>query len=120
MNSRAVPVGPAFRAAGAGWLFVALAPGLVIVFAAFWTYFATPVHQYLRSDRQAFGWGYGHYVIFGSAAAIGAGIEVATEQVTRESHISAAAAGVAVNIALAARDPEQPMTVRGDERTIEE
>ena len=154
--------------------------GLVIVFAAFWTYFATPVHQYLRSDRQAFGWGYGHYVIFGSAAAIGAGIEVAAEQVTRQSHVSAiaaalavtvptalyyaavwlvyirhfehgvaqqlvlpvsaalvlaatfaghwavplaalaAAAGVAVNIVLAARDPEQPMTVRGDERTIEE
>ncbi len=153
--------------------------GLVIVFAAFWIYFGTPVHQYLRSDRQAFGWGYGHYVIFGSAAAIGAGIEVAADQVTRQSHISAAAAalavtvptalyyvavwlihirhfehglaqqlvlpvsaalvlaatvaghwavplagvaaaaGVAVNIVLAARDPEQPMTVREGERRIE-
>ncbi len=31
----------------------------------------------------------------------------------------AAAAGVAVNIMLAARDPEQPMTVREGERTME-
>jgi len=70
--------------------------GLVIVFTAFWIYFTTPVEEYLRSDRQAFVWGYGHYVIFGSAAAIGAGIEVATEQVTGQSHISAVAAGFAV------------------------
>ena len=72
--------------------------GLVIVFAAFWIYFATPVEEYLRSDRQAFAWGYGHYVIFGSAAAIGAGIEVAAEQVTRQSHISALAAALAVTV----------------------
>jgi hypothetical protein len=32
----------------------------------------------------------------------------------------AAAAGVAVNITLAARDPAQPMTIREGERTIEE
>jgi low temperature requirement protein LtrA len=74
--------------------------GLVIVFAAFWIYFATPIEDYLgsNSERQAFLWGYGHYVIFGSAAAIGAGLEVATEQVTGESHISAQAAALAVTI----------------------
>jgi low temperature requirement protein LtrA len=71
--------------------------GLVIVFTAFWIYFAAPVDEYLRSDRQAFVWGYGHYVVFGSAAAIGAGIEVATEQVTGQSHITAVAAAFAVS-----------------------
>lgn len=70
--------------------------GLVIVFTAFWIYFATPIEEYLKSDRQAFGWGYGHYVVFGSAAAIGAGIEVATEQVAGQSHIPAVAAAFAV------------------------
>jgi low temperature requirement protein LtrA len=72
--------------------------GLVIVFTAFWIYFATPIETYLGSgsERRVFGWGYGHYVIFGSAAAIGAGIEIATEQVTHESHISALAAALAV------------------------
>ncbi|MCF3119038.1 low temperature requirement protein A [Streptomyces arenae] len=72
------------------------AGGLLIVFAAFWIYFATPIHEYLASDRQAFLWGYGHYVIFGSAAAIGAGIEVAVEQVTHHAHISTLTASFAV------------------------
>jgi low temperature requirement protein LtrA len=72
--------------------------GLIIVFGAFWVYFATPIEEYLQSDRQAFLWGYGHYVIFGSAAAIGAGIEVAADQVTHQSHISALAAALAVTV----------------------
>jgi Bacterial low temperature requirement A protein (LtrA) len=74
--------------------------GLIIVFAAFWIYFATPIETYLGSgsERRVFGWGYGHYVIFGSAAAIGAGIEVAAEQVTHASHISALAAALAVTV----------------------
>ena len=72
--------------------------GLVIVFGAFWIYFAIPVELHARSDRQAFLWGYGHYLIFGSAAAIGAGLEVATEQVTGASHISALAAALAVTV----------------------
>src|SRR6201996_7875868 len=49
--------------------------GLVIVFAAFWVYFASPIEDYLGSgsEGRVFLWGYGHYAIFGSAAAIGAG-----------------------------------------------
>lgn len=74
------------------------AGGLVIVFAAFWIYFAVPIHEYLVSSRQAFVWGLGHYVILGSAAAIGAGIEVAVEQATHHAHISTLAASCAVTV----------------------
>lgn len=74
------------------------AGGLLIIFAAFWIYFAVPIHEYLASDRQAFVWGYGHYVILGSAAAIGAGIEVAVEQATHHAHISTLAASAAVTV----------------------
>lgn len=74
------------------------AGGLLIVFAAYWIYFAAPIHEYLRSSRQAFLWGYGHYVIFGSAAAIGAGLEVAVEQAVGEAHISDIAAAASVTI----------------------
>ncbi|MEV3932973.1 low temperature requirement protein A [Streptomyces sp. NPDC049944] len=74
------------------------AGGLVIIFAAFWIYFAVPVHQYLTSRRHAFLWGYGHYVILGSAAAIGAGIEVAVEEATHHAHISTLAASAAVTV----------------------
>lgn len=72
--------------------------GLLIVFGAFWIYFAVPIHEHLRSNKQAFLWGYGHYVILGAAAAIGAGIEVAVEQSLHKAHLTAAAAAAAVTV----------------------
>ncbi|MFG1807062.1 low temperature requirement protein A [Streptomyces sp. NPDC049040] len=74
------------------------AGGLLIVFAAFWSYFAVPIHRHLTSNRQAFVWGYGHYAVLGSAAAIGAGIEVAVEQVTHHADLSAQAAAACATI----------------------
>ncbi|WP_329464729.1 low temperature requirement protein A [Streptomyces sp. NBC_01431] len=74
------------------------AGGLLIVFAAWWIYFAVPIHHHLSSNRQGFVWGYGHYVVLASAAAIGAGIEVAVEQTVGKAHISTAAAASAVTV----------------------
>ncbi|MET8081061.1 low temperature requirement protein A [Streptomyces sp. NPDC005303] len=74
------------------------AGGLLIVFAAWWIYFVVPIHGHLRSSRQAFLWGYGHYVVFASAAAIGAGLEVAVEQAVGKAHISTLAASAAVTL----------------------
>lgn len=70
--------------------------GVLIVFAAWWIYFSVPAHERLWTDREAIPWGYGHFVIFGSAAAIGAGLEVAVEHAVGEAHVSARAAGAAV------------------------
>ena len=50
--------------------------GLLIVFSMWWMYFDRPVHDLLTSLRKAFMWGYGHYVVFASAAAVGAGLAV--------------------------------------------
>ncbi|MGF1428487.1 low temperature requirement protein A [Kitasatospora sp. LaBMicrA B282] len=72
--------------------------GLLLCFSAWWIYFAAPIHEHLRSNRQAFLWGYGHYLIFGSAAAIGAGLEVAVEHAVGQAHISGAAASAAVTV----------------------
>ncbi|MEW2575567.1 low temperature requirement protein A [Streptomyces syringium] len=72
--------------------------GLLIIFAAYWIYFAVPIHLHLASNRQAFAWGYGHYLVFGSAAAIGAGIEVAIEETIGKAHISAFAAAATVTL----------------------
>jgi len=72
--------------------------GLLIVFAAWWIYFAVPVHSRLLSSREGFLWGYGHYFVFASGAAIGAGLEVAVEQAVHKAHISATAAGAAVTV----------------------
>ncbi|SDL06416.1 low temperature requirement protein A [Streptomyces indicus] len=74
------------------------AGGLLIVFAAWWIYFVVPIHGHLRSNRQAFLWGYGHYVILASAAAIGAGLEVAVESALHKAHISSFAASAAVTV----------------------
>lgn len=74
------------------------AGGLLIVFAAWWVYFAVPIHSHLASNRQAIPWGYGHYVIFSAAAAIGAGIEVAVEQAVGKAHLGVTAASAAVTV----------------------
>lgn len=57
-----------------------------------------PIHGHLRSNRQSFLWGYGHYLIFASAAAIGAGLEVGVEQAVGKAHISTLAASAAVTL----------------------
>ncbi|WP_328676868.1 low temperature requirement protein A [Streptomyces sp. NBC_00322] len=72
--------------------------GLLIVFAAWWIYFVVPAHDRLTSSKEGFLWGYGHYGIFASAAAIGAGIEVAVEQAVGTAHISTTAASAAVTV----------------------
>ncbi|MDQ1046236.1 low temperature requirement protein A [Streptomyces sp. V4I2] len=74
------------------------AGGLLIIFAAWWIYFVVPIHGHLRSSKQAFVWGYGHYLVFASAAAIGAGLEVAVEQAIGKAHISTPAASAAVTL----------------------
>jgi low temperature requirement protein LtrA len=72
--------------------------GLLIVFAAWWIYFVVPIHGHLRSNRQSFLWGYGHYLIFSSAAAIGAGLEVAVEEAVGKTQVSTLAASAAVTL----------------------
>ncbi|MFJ4832313.1 low temperature requirement protein A [Streptomyces sp. NPDC088747] len=81
-----------------GELLPIAAGGLLIVFSAWWIYFVVPIHGYLRSSRESFLWGYGHYLIFASAAAIGAGLEVAVEQAVGKAHISTLSASAAVTL----------------------
>ncbi|WP_274915220.1 low temperature requirement protein A [Streptomyces sp. WZ-12] len=81
-----------------GTLLPIAAGGLLLVFAAYWIYFAVPIHLHLRSNRQAFLWGYGHYLVFGSAAAVGAGIEIAVEQSAGRTHLSTYAAAACFTV----------------------
>lgn len=74
------------------------AGGLLIVFSAYWIYFVVPIHEHLRSDGRPFIWGYGHYLVFSMAAAIGAGLQVAIEQVTGSALISTMSAATAVTV----------------------
>ncbi|GGZ49526.1 low temperature requirement protein A [Streptomyces subrutilus] len=81
-----------------GELLPIAAGGLLIVFAAWWIYFAAPVHERLTTNREAIPWGYGHLLIFASGAAIGSGIEVAVEHAVGQAHLSQPAANAAVTV----------------------
>ncbi|MFI6358965.1 low temperature requirement protein A [Streptomyces sp. NPDC050743] len=74
------------------------AGGLLIVFSAWWIYFVVPIHGHLRANGQAFLWGYGHYLIFSSAAAIGAGLEVVVEHAVGKTAISTLSASASVTL----------------------
>jgi low temperature requirement protein LtrA len=79
-----------------GRLYLLAASGLVIVFAMWWIYFDRPAGDLLTSARSAFSWGYGHYLVFASAAAMGAGLAAAAD-----GHLSQRAEGYAVAIPVA-------------------
>ena len=75
--------------------------GLLIVYSMWWVYFDRPVHDLLTSVRKAFIWGYGHYFVFASAAAVGAGLAVAVDAATHHAKIGPVGAGVAVAVPVA-------------------
>ncbi|CAA9241597.1 MAG: Integral membrane protein, partial [uncultured Chloroflexia bacterium] len=70
--------------------------GILIIFCMWWLYFDQPVADLLTSLRVALIWGYGHLLIFASAAAVGAGLAVAVDYATAHAEISALAAGATV------------------------
>jgi low temperature requirement protein LtrA len=75
--------------------------GLLIVFALWWLYFDRPAHRLLSSLRTSILWGYGHYFIFASAAAVGAGLGVVVDHDTDHAEISGTVAGYAVAVPVA-------------------
>jgi low temperature requirement protein LtrA len=83
---------------------IAVAGGAVLlVCSVWWWYFEHPSEAGLRLSRSmAFEWGYGHYFVFASVAALGAGLEVAAAS-THGGHATASAttAGLAVAIPVA-------------------
>jgi len=81
--------------------------GILIVFFMWWMYFDMPGEQVVEraratfgegSSRGAFVWGYGHYVVFTSAAAAGAGLAVAVDQAIHHSTLTATQAGFAISV----------------------
>jgi low temperature requirement protein LtrA len=69
---------------------------LLSVFAMWWFYFDMPAGEIVEEVRRVFeknlsgalAWGYGHYFVFASAAAFGAGVAVAIGQVVHRSQLT--------------------------------
>ncbi|WP_223280716.1 low temperature requirement protein A [Streptomyces antnestii] len=87
---------------GTGSLYVLAAGGLLMAYAMWWLYFARPAHTLLATTHQAhrrrFPWAYGHYLIFASATAEGAGLAAYADHVTRHTGTSPTSAGAAVTV----------------------
>jgi low temperature requirement protein LtrA len=88
-----------------GALISLAAAGLVLVFSMWWLYFDRPGHARLVRRPTMFtsmSWGYGHYFIFASAAAVGAGLEVAVAYDTGALHdLGGVAAALPTTLAVA-------------------
>jgi len=81
-------------------LFVAIG-AIVTLFGIWWLYFNTSIEERLREKSVAFSWGYGHFIIFASAAAIGALISVNVDVLTHHAEISIEVANLGFAVAVA-------------------
>jgi low temperature requirement protein LtrA len=80
--------------------------GILTVFFMWWLYFDMPAEQSVARVRAVFTerlsggfvWGYGHYVVFGAAAAVGAGLAVAVDGATHHSALTHTQTGLAITV----------------------
>ena len=76
--------------------------GVGLTFGCWWTYFVIPwAEPLVRHRERAFAFGYGHLVIFGSLAAMGAGLHVAAFALDGEAKIGETATVLSVAIPVA-------------------
>jgi low temperature requirement protein LtrA len=77
--------------------------GFAIVCSMWWLYTQRSAHHFLtRGNRVAFPWGYGHFIVFASAAAVGAGIATLVAFRAGTAHISQTVAVASVAIPVSA------------------
>ncbi|MFE7752658.1 low temperature requirement protein A [Streptomyces sp. NPDC057428] len=75
--------------------------GVLTVFSLWWLYFAQNAPRRLNGLRSALLWGYGHYLVFASAAAVGAGLALNVAHSTGHGHLSDRAAAATFTIPVA-------------------
>jgi low temperature requirement protein LtrA len=77
------------------------AGGLLTVFGMWWLYFGKEASAFLISLRAGIIWGYGHYLVFASAAAVGAGLAVNVDHLTHLAAIGARGSAAAFTVPVA-------------------
>ncbi|WP_048647825.1 low temperature requirement protein A [Nitratireductor soli] len=83
-----------------GLIHIALA-ALVIVFCLWWLYFSREEHLQTGALSRTLTWGYGHFVIFASGAAVGAGFAALVDILTHHSQVPLIVGDYAVGIPVA-------------------
>lgn len=74
---------------------------VVILAAMWWLYFSKEEHLHSDELCHAFSWGYGHAIVFASAAAVGAGIGVLVDIISGKANVGIVAGDFAVGFPLA-------------------
>ena len=99
-----------------------IAGGVLIVFSLWWLYFSrndgealARVHD--RYNRDTYLWGYGHYVLFASGAAIGAGLAARVDVWRHNSASSHLETAFAVTVPVALRACHDVGDLRADRTT---
>jgi low temperature requirement protein LtrA len=69
-------------------MFYLIIGGVLIVFTMWWSYFQQTEHNITESLRSALFWGYGHFFIFASAAAVGAGLAASVDAALGLAHVN--------------------------------
>jgi low temperature requirement protein LtrA len=77
------------------------AAGIVIVFSMWWLYFDESAEELLGDLSSGLRWGYGHYVVFASVAAVGAGLEVSVDYDSGNTRLGPLAAGYVTAVPIA-------------------
>lgn len=73
----------------------------IITFAMWWIYFSREEQLQGREFWRTFPWGYGHLLVSGGAAAVGAGVAATIDMLTHHAHAPLAAGHWAIAIAVA-------------------
>lgn len=74
--------------------------GMIIMFSIWWSYFEREPTNILTTFKSVFYWGYGHFFIYASIAAMSAGLGVSVEVITKQAEIGHLLAGYAIAIPL--------------------
>jgi low temperature requirement protein LtrA len=74
---------------------------LVIGFSLWWLYFSREEHLQSNNIKRAFTWGYGHFIIFASGAAVGAGFAVMVDVIAGHAEVSLLVGNYSVAIPVA-------------------
>jgi low temperature requirement protein LtrA len=69
-------------------LWLVVAGGVLATFSGWWLYFARENADILTDNSVGYVWGFGHYVIFGTAAALGAGLAARVDFYSHHSEVS--------------------------------
>ncbi len=92
-----------------GELATVMIGGLLILFSMWWIYFDMPAEKLVAEARAhfatrlsgAFAWGYGHYIVFASAAAAGTGLAIAVDRAAHHSRLTEIDASLTITVPVA-------------------